>query len=268
MRKALLMAAVTAALLASVAYAGTGDRTTRSSALSAAGTLNLHRVLKMTSVTVTCPPEAPPDVRECRARTGKGLVPGLGSTTEIYTYFYRVGPPTCPAGTGKPLATTGRLVVDGKGEIHFALADGAECVSQDPIELIGHVPQSFTITGGTGTYDGASGSGVLEHDVMYGEGNETWTGTLAVPGLEFDLTPPRLTGARSKTVRASRRANSARVTYKVTASDAVDQQVRVGCNPRSGTRFRIGRTFVRCAATDSSGNASRATFVVKVKRRR
>jgi hypothetical protein len=269
MRKALLMAAVTAALLASVAYGGNGARTARSHAPSAAGTLNVHAVLKMTSVTVACPPEAPPDVGECRARTGEGVVPGLGRATEIYTYIYRVGPPTCPAGTGKPLATSGRLVVEGKGEFRFALADGAECVDREPIQLIQGVSQSFTITGGTGTYDAASGSGILEkRDVMFGQGNETWTGTLAVPGLEFDLTPPTLSGARSKTVRASRRAKSARVTYKVTASDAVDGQVRVGCHPHSGARFPIGRTFVRCAATDSSGNSSGATFVAKVKRKR
>src|SRR3954467_7517252 len=92
MRKAFLMAAVTAALLASAAYAGNGARTARSSVPSAAGTLTLHGVLKMTSVTVACPPEAPPDVRECRARTGEGLVPGLGRATEIYTYLYSVGP--------------------------------------------------------------------------------------------------------------------------------------------------------------------------------
>src|SRR3954467_2932205 len=268
MRKAFLMAAVTAALLASAAYAGYGARTARSSVPSAAGTLTLHGVLKMTSVTVACPPEAPPGVRECRARTGEGLVPGLGRATEIYTYLYSVGPPNCPAGTGKPIATTGRLVVAGKGEIRFALADGAECVDQDPPELIQRVAQSFTITGGTGTYDGASGSGILENrDVMFGQGNETWTGMLAVPGLEFEVTPPTLTGARSKTVRVSRRAKSARVTYKVTASDAVDGQVRAGCHPRSGTRFPIGRTFVRCAATDSSANAAKARFVITVKRR-
>ena len=130
------------------------------------------------------------------------------------------------------------------------------------------MPQSFTITGGTGTYDGASGSGMLEHDVMYGQGNETWTGTLAVPGLEFDVTPPMLTGARSKTVRVSKRAKSARVTYKVTARDAVDGQVRVACQPHSGARFPIGRTFVRCEATDSSGNTGGARFVVRVKRGR
>src|SRR3954464_16104048 len=103
MRKALLMAAVTAALLASAAYAGTGDRTTRSSALSAAGTLNLQGALQLISDPIECPPEAPPGVAECRARTGKGLLPGLGRATETYTWFYRLGPPNCPAGPRKRL---------------------------------------------------------------------------------------------------------------------------------------------------------------------
>src|SRR3954463_13959448 len=268
MRKALFMAAVTAALLAGVAYAGSDVGTATSSAALAAGALHLQGALQLISDPITCPPEAPPGVAECRARTGKGLLRGLGRATEIYTWYYRLGPPTCPADLGKPLATTGRLVVEGKGEIRFALADGAECAGQDPIELIMRVPQSFTVTGGTGPYAGASGSGALERNIQFGRRNETWTGMLAVPGLEFDVTPPTLTSARSKTVRASRRAKSARVTYKVTASDAVDGQVRVGCKPRSGARFPIGRTFVTCEATDSSGNAAGARFTVRVKRRR
>src|SRR4051794_5757005 len=265
MRKALLMAAVTAALLASVAYAGNGARTTRSSALSPAGTLNVQAILKLISDSVPCPPEAPPDVVDCRARTGKGLLPGLGRATETYTWFYRLGPPNCVAGLGKPLATTGRLVVEGKGEIGFALADGAECVEEEPLRL---EPQSFTITGGTGIYEGASGSGTLERNVSNGVGNETWTGTLAVPGLEFDVTAPTLSGARSKTVRAPRRARRVRVTYKVTAIDAVDGEVRAACAPRSGARFPIGRTFVTCEAIDSSGNAAGARFTVRIKRSR
>jgi HYR domain len=34
-----------------------------------------------------------------------------------------------------------------------------------------------------------------------------------------------------------------------------------------GSRFKIGRTVVRCSATDTSGNAGVATFAVTVKRR-
>ena len=124
---------------------------------------------------------------ECRARTGKGLLPGLGRATEIYTWFYRLGPPTCPAGLGIPLATTGRLVVEGKGEIRFALADGAECVEQEPIRL---EPQSFTITGGTGPYDGASGSGTLERNVS-GLGPRRGRARLSCPGSSSTLRRPR-----------------------------------------------------------------------------
>jgi len=69
-------------------------------------------------------------------------------------------------------------------------------------------------------------------------------------------------------VRAPKGAKTARVTFKVTARDGVDSAVPVACQPRSGSRFRIGRTTVRCEATDSSGNTGKAAFTVTVKRRR
>jgi hypothetical protein len=228
------------------------------------GTLSLRGTLDLVSTQVQCPPQAPP-AAECRARTGAALVRGLGSVSETYTWFFRMGPPTCPLDVGKPLATTGRLVVVRKGEIHFALADGARCVAQEPIE---NEPQDFTITGGTGTYEGASGSGTLARSVGFTRGTERWAGTLVVPGLEFDLTPPRLSGATSKTVRARNRGKRVRVIYKVTATDAVDGQVASTCVPRSGSRFRIGRTFVRCSAIDTSANTATARFTVTVRRAR
>ena len=120
----------------------------------------------------------------------------------------------------KPLATTGRFVVAGKGEINFALAQGARCVDVEPVR---NEPQDFTITGGTGSYQGASGSGKVASLPLAGAlASETWTGTIVVPGFEFDVTPPTLSGATSKTVRAPRGAKRVRVTYKVTASDNAD----------------------------------------------
>ena len=87
-----------------------------------------------------------------------------------------------------------------------------------------------------------------------------------MPGLEFDVTPPTLSGAVNKTVRARTGSNRVRVTYRVTASDAVDGSVPVSCQPRSGSRFKIGRTFVKCSATDTSANAKAGRFRVTVKR--
>jgi hypothetical protein len=109
----------------------------------------------VTSTPVQCPPDQPPD-NDCRVRTGEGPVPGLGSVSETYLWSYRLGPPTCPSDlVGKPLKTTARLVVAGKGEIHLALRDGERCVDLEPMR---NEPQDFTITGGTGSYVGAWGA--------------------------------------------------------------------------------------------------------------
>ena len=248
--------------IAALTIAAAGLVGAPSSAPSTAGTLNLQESLRLASATVACPPEAPPNATECRARTGTGSVRGLGTVFATYTWAYRMGPPTCPPDLGKPLGTTGRLSVQGKGEIRFSLADGTRCVSQEPIR---NEPQDFTITGGNGAFEGASGSGTLTRSVSGGSGSERWTGTLVAPVFEFDLTPPAFSGARSRTVRAPKGAKRVRVTYKVTASDAVDGRVRATCAPPSGSRFRIGSTVVRCSATDSSANTRRASFRVTVR---
>ena len=116
-----------------------------------------------------------------------------------------------------------------------------------------------------GSLPGASGSGNVQRALGGGVGSERWTGTIVVPELEFDVTPPKLSGATSKTVRSPKNARRVRVTYKVTASDNADAQVPVTCEPRSGTRFPIGRTVVRCSATDSSANTGNASFRITVK---
>jgi HYR domain len=65
---------------------------------------------------------------------------------------------------------------------------------------------------------------------------------------------------------ATAEAKRVRVRYAVMAKDAKDGLVRANCTPRSGSFFRRGRTTVRCSAADSSGNTTKATFVVTVKR--
>lgn len=255
--------ALIAFIIATAVATGAGIASAQSGTVTATGTLELRASLRLVSNLGSCPPGV--SANACAPRTGQGSIAGLGRVSETYTWSYRMGPPTCPSGVGKPLATTGRLVVAGRGEIHFALADGARCIDQEPLR---NEPQDFTITGGTGTYNGASGSGTLEREVSLGRGTESWIGTLVVPGLEFDVMPPTLSGAASKTVRAPKGAKHVRVTYTVTARDAVDGQVPVTCAPRSGSRFPIGRTVVSCSATDSSANTATSRFNVTVRARR
>jgi hypothetical protein len=238
--------------------------TTGSSAPSAFGSLNLRGSLQLVATGVECPPDVRSDPTECLARTGKGAVSGLGSVSETYIWVLREGPPKCPASLAKPLATTGRLVVAGKGEIRFALTDGAKCLPLGPAQE--NQPQDFTVTGGSGIYEGVSGSGTVER--AFGvtvTGIERWTGTLLAPGTEFDVTPPKLTGATPKTVRAPKGQKRVHVTYTVTAIDAVDGPVPATCAPRSGSRFPLGRTRVTCSATDKSANTGTASFRVTVR---
>jgi HYR domain len=200
---------------------------------------------------------------DCAGRTFRGPFPGLGQVEGRYDFPVD----DCGQLSLRAMAYPIRLTVVGKGEIHVAVAEAAACVS----DVVSQA-QTFIVTGGTGSYAGASGSGTLTRSVgplgAHGRtGTETWTGTLEVLGFDFDVTPPTLSGATSKTVRAPKGAKRVRVTYKVTATDNADGAVPVSCLPRSGSRFPVGRTVVKCSAMDSSANTGNASFRVTVRRR-
>ena len=249
-----------AAMLAASANVAPG----RSADASATAALDLRADLRLVSTLVECPPAAAGNA--CADRTGEAQVPGLGRVTEKYTWQARLDAP-CATDSGRALAVRVRWMVAGKGEIEFALGEGAQCVDLDSLRT---QTQTFTVTGGTGRYAGASGSGTVERALGEGfprRGVETWRGTLAVPGLEFDLAAPTLSGAVARTVRASTGARRTRVVYAVSANDGVDGTVPVTCTPRSGSRFAIGRTAVTCAS-DSSGNTRTGRFAITVRARR
>lgn len=221
---------------------------------------------------VTYPPTPCPagtsDVVECFARAGKGVIRGLGSVDESHVYLLENLPAGCNVEAVRLLPTTARLSVPGKGEIELHV-NGTDCLLREGGVL--QAKESFTVTRGSGRYAGVTGSGTISH-LSYGppawRGRDTWVGTVVVPGLDFDLTAPSLTGAIDRTIRAPRRLKRVRVAYNVGAQDAVDGVLPVTCRPRSKSWFAAGRTRVRCSATDTSGNDATATFVITVSRRR
>ena len=254
-------------MLAVAALGASAGGPSRGATVSRTGTHQLGAELRLVSLLGDCPPGVTAPV--CAARTGEGLVPGLGKVTEAYTFRAETDLAPCGIGFGRALSYPVRFVVADKGEIDFALAE-AGCVTLEAVRTEG---QAFTITGGTGIYAGASGSGTVRR-VLGGQttigrvGRETWTGTLVVPGLDFDETPPTVTGAVAKTVRVPRSVRRARVVYTVSARDDVDGVVPVTCTPRSGSLFRVGRSLVTCTATDSSANTRMARFTITVRPRR
>jgi hypothetical protein len=192
------------------------------------------------------------------------LFPGLGAVTTSYTLILDNFGTTCTS----VHAETIPIVVAGKGTINLKTSIPT-CVTADQLASR-FPPLEFTVIGGSGRYAGASGSGVLNFQNTItnpetGFSSQTLTGTLNVPGLAFDLTPPVFTGATSKVVK-TRLAKGARVSYLVKATDATDGIVPSACLPKSGSLFDVGRTTVSCNPTDSSGNTTTARFVITVKR--
>lgn len=78
-----------------------------------------------------------------------------------------------------------------------------------------------------------------------------------------DTTPPSFDPVNVSTAEATG-PQGAQVSYTVSASDAVDPDPHVSCNPASGSWFALGATTVTCTATDASGNKKDTTFDVNV----
>lgn len=223
----------------------------------AARTLRFKATLALKGDVVDCPSGTPQGI-DCFHFVGRAAVPGLGQVTAMYTRSFD-GNYADPCVRTLPTMV---IRVAGKGEIEAAVT-GPECVGVPPVKF----SWGSTIDGGSGAYAGASGAMEITSRVPTGLGGvDTWTGTLTVPGLAFDLTPPALTGAVPKTAVAPKNAKRVRVRYKVTAQDAVDGSVPAACTPLSGGYFTVGRTRVSCSATDSSANRGTAQFVITVKR--
>ena len=111
-------------LLAGAAAVGADAESQRT-----AGALNMNASLRLDSNLGPCPPGV--SANGCAARTSRGPFAGLGQVTGTYTFLIDVGPPTCANGWGKAQAYPVRFAIASKGEIHFELAAGAQCVNED-----------------------------------------------------------------------------------------------------------------------------------------
>jgi len=226
----------------------------------AADTLQIpDAILKGAFGGIDCPQGSPSDAL-CWTINNKGSVRGLGMVSESGVLVVRGPHTSCEQWQSAPT-----LTVAGKGTITLSVQTPG-CLS-DVSGAALQAEQQFTVTGGTGSYAGASGSGtLLSVGVPYTHGSDMITGTLDAPATTFDLSPPTFAGASAKTLRMPKGKRSARVKYVVRASDAVDGPVPAACEPASGSAFEIGRTEVTCTATDSSGNTATARFTITVRR--
>jgi hypothetical protein len=213
-----------------------------------------------------CPPGTSSTTTECIRFSGAVGIPGLGQA--MVSYVKSFDPTICPDQVTQ--GETALVDIAGKGQIQIAM-DHPVCADPAPSSVV----INGIVTGGTGAFAGASGSLRFASSVnaascgpggCRGTSSDQWTGTIAVPGLEFDLTAPVFQPIAAKRVKAPKKAKTVRVRYSVKAVDAVAGAVPVKCRPSSGSRFKVGRTKVTCTTEDTSANVATASFTVTVKR--
>ncbi|MGH9178131.1 MAG: HYR domain-containing protein [Acidimicrobiales bacterium] len=93
-----------------------------------------------------------------------------------------------------------------------------------------------------------------------GAGN---TGRASFGVTVADTTAPQLTLPSGVAAEATG-PDGAAAAWTATATDLVDGEVDVTCDPASATTFPLGATTVACSATDGAGNTATASFTVTV----
>ena len=89
------------------------------------------------------------------------------------------------------------------------------------------------------------------------------TGSASFDVTIVDTTPPTL-NLPGNINQEGNTTGGANTSYIVSATDIVDPNPTVSCNPPSGSFFGLGTTAVDCSATDASGNSSNGSFNVTV----
>jgi hypothetical protein len=127
--------------------------------------VTFHGELAWRGHRVECPAGTPPSV-VCRQHEGSGVIPGLGAVTERYLFLNQTGTAECP-GNFRVLPLTVQFIVGTKGTIQIASAPSTDCMPEGQAVTLNF--PSFTITGGSGIYSGASGTprGVKRARVRY-----------------------------------------------------------------------------------------------------
>jgi eukaryotic-like serine/threonine-protein kinase len=141
------------------------------------------------------------------------------------------------------------------GVVYVGTDDAMEMFNSSTGALISSVP-----TGST-----TRSPAVVNGTVYASTFDFTAGGRVSAYGLApSDTTPPQIAVPDAITVNATS-SSGAVVTYTVTATDPDDAVASLACAPASGATFPIGTTTVLCAASDTNGNTSTATFTVHVK---
>jgi hypothetical protein len=139
------LSAITLCVGALLACTGAAQATRR----QAADMLQLASTFPLTGTAISCP-AGTAATTTCVNVTGQATIRGLGIASETYTGLLDQANPSCGHAKWSPVVVT----IAGKGQLDASFTDPYTC---DPTS--GAAVADFTITGGTGQYQGATGTG-------------------------------------------------------------------------------------------------------------
>jgi len=192
---------------------------TTAAGATAADTLNLNASLALSwQFNEPCPPGVPNRGQGCDHATGTVRIRGLGTTAgEEYMSFD-------PATVRRDGGGAATFTVGSRGTISFSFSGNFRTAT-------------YTVTGGTGAFAGASGTGTINGvDLELGGPNvaQSWSGTLNAPATHFDTTPPQLSIGKAKVKRAG--AHRYRIKIPFRASDDSGGPIDYELVVRGGTK--------------------------------
>ncbi len=117
------------------------------------------------------------------------------------------------------------------------------------------------ISGGTFNNNAAYGVSVFNGTLNVTTPMNSCTGNNL--GCTNDAVPPVLSLPANMTLEATG-PSGAVATFTATATDNVNGNLPVTCNPASGSTFPIATTTVNCSASDANGNTANGSFTVTV----
>ena len=167
-------------LTAAVVFGATGALDAGGGTERMTGTFNLQVAIPFVSEPGPCPPgTAVGDICHTRTTESPALIEGIGYVTATYTIVVTFA--GCPTGTSRALSYPARLKIAQRGDLNLALAEYPGCLEEAKVPA---TPQTFTVTGGSGAFAGASGTGAVNRvaDLPGSRvfGTDTWTATINV----------------------------------------------------------------------------------------
>jgi len=186
--------------------------------------------------TIQCPSGAAPAQCYLLSSSARTVAVGLVQVGPFTDVEVDRSDPRCH----QPITAKDRLTFSG-GSVDVDITGPQLCYG-----LVETVPRTFTVTGGTGIFAGATGQGEAPMSLLASGASEHWQGQIQAPNLPLVADP----AVKMKSLRTARRSKTERFTVVFSArARGWPSSIRYTVAVRSGTNVRRRRGSLASSVT-------------------